>query len=205
MTNVSLPRRARAEGRAAQDGIVMFVALIVLVIMSLAGLAMMRQIGSGLSIAGNIAFKQGATALADLGTEQGITNVVTWAVTLATNNDNVAAGYWSSAPADVDPTDALWTQTYWPTAQSVTAPGAAGNAKVQYVIHRLCNLPNAADSAPLQQCAGSAQNGGSHSSGAGYGGGSGNQTVVAPYYRVTTKVIGPRNTVSYTQVVFKAY
>ena len=205
MTNVSLPKRVRARGRAAQDGIVMFVALIVLVIMSLAGLAMMRQIGSGLSIAGNIAFKQGATALADLGTEQGISNVVAMAVTFATDNTNAAAGYWSSATSDVDPTDAFWNQTYWPTAQVVAAPGAAGNARVEYVIHRLCSAPNKPDADPLQQCAGSAQNGGSHSSGAGYGGGSGNQTVVAPYYRVTTRVTGPRNTVSYTQVVFKAY
>lgn len=198
MTNASLTSRPRSKGRAAQDGVVLFVALIVLVIMSLAGLAMMRQIGSGLSIAGNIAFKQGATSLADLGTEQAITNVAAMAVVLATDNTNTAVGYWSAAPADVDPTDAGWA-AYWANAQTVAVPGSAGNATVQYVVHRLCDTPNAAATDPLQRCSGYAISNSSHVAG---------QPppppgIVQPYFRVTTKVVGPRNTVSYTQVVFK--
>ena len=47
----------------------LFVALIVLIIMTLAGLALLRQMGAGVSIAGNIAFKENATSVADRGTE----------------------------------------------------------------------------------------------------------------------------------------
>ena len=47
----------------------LFVALIVLIIMTLAGLALLRQMGVGTSIAGNIAFKENATSVADRGTE----------------------------------------------------------------------------------------------------------------------------------------
>jgi hypothetical protein len=52
------------RSRAGQDGIVMWVALVVLIVMSLAGLAMMRQMGTGVSVAGNVAFKQNATSTA---------------------------------------------------------------------------------------------------------------------------------------------
>ena len=51
--------------RHHQQGVVLFVALIVLIIMTLAGLALLRQMGAGTSIAGNIAFKENATSVAD--------------------------------------------------------------------------------------------------------------------------------------------
>jgi Tfp pilus assembly protein PilX len=60
-----------ARTRQAQRGVVMWVALVVLIVMSLAGLAMLRQMGAGVSIAGNIAFKENATSSADAGTEVG--------------------------------------------------------------------------------------------------------------------------------------
>ena len=69
------PRRspaARCATASRQQGVVLFVALIVLVVMALAGVAMMRQSGSGLSIAGNIGMKQNATAAGDFGTETAI-------------------------------------------------------------------------------------------------------------------------------------
>ena len=62
-------RRALFQHRSKQSGVVMFVALAVLILMTLAGLAMLRQMGSSVSIAGNLAFKQNATAAGDLGTE----------------------------------------------------------------------------------------------------------------------------------------
>ena len=37
--------------------------------MTLAGLALLRQMGAGTSIAGNVAFKENATSVADRGTE----------------------------------------------------------------------------------------------------------------------------------------
>ena len=50
------PRLHRTAQRL-QRGVVLFVALIVLIIMTLAGLALLRQMGVGTSIAGNVAFK----------------------------------------------------------------------------------------------------------------------------------------------------
>ena len=46
-----------------QSGVVLFIALIVLVAMSLAGVALVRSVDTNLLIAGNLAFKQGDTCV----------------------------------------------------------------------------------------------------------------------------------------------
>ena len=52
-----------------QRGVILFIALIVLVAMSLAGIALMRSVDTNVLIAGNLAFRQGATLAADRGIE----------------------------------------------------------------------------------------------------------------------------------------
>src|SRR4051812_32753519 len=61
-----LPRR--------QDGVVLFIALIVLVAMTLAGIAMIRSVDTALGIAGNMAFKQATLQ----GTDRGIKTAADW-------------------------------------------------------------------------------------------------------------------------------
>src|SRR4029450_482258 len=56
-----VPRRER--------GAILFIALIVLVAMSLAGIALMRSVDTNVLIAGNLAFRQGATSAGDWGIE----------------------------------------------------------------------------------------------------------------------------------------
>ena len=66
----ALDRRfARRPAPRRERGVVLFVALIVLIVMTLAGLALLRQMAPASSIAGNIAFKENATSVADRGTE----------------------------------------------------------------------------------------------------------------------------------------
>ena len=165
----------------------MFVALAVLILMTLAGLAMLRQMGGSVSIAGNLAFKQTATSVADVGTEA----ARAWFTTPLrnVNIDSAANGYYSTWSVNVDPTTFPWA-----TAPSVSDT-ATGNT-VQYITHRLC-LKALDANAPTQQCS-SEGGGGSDKGGGGPGGFT---TLTSPYYRVTSKVTGPRNTVSYIQVV----
>ena len=89
-----------------QDGVVLFVALIVLIIMTLAGLALLRQMGVGTSIAGNIAFKENATSVADRGTE--FANAWLVANYAITASDSIANGYISNWGASVDPNTYDW-------------------------------------------------------------------------------------------------
>jgi len=181
--------------RRGERGVVMFVALVVLIVMTLAGLAMLRQMSSGVSIAGNIAFKQGATAVADAGIEAGRN----W-LTLNTGvlgADAPANGYYATWAGNVDPTSAAWTPMWNAVADTLVT----NTGSVRFIVQRLCALPGPS-SGGAQQCSDSvptSEGGGSK------GGGSYQERPFAltptPFYRVTARVVGPRNTVSYTQVV----
>ena len=56
-----------------QRGVVLFLALIALAILSLAAVALIRSVDTNTLIAGNLSFKQAATTSADAGTEAAIT------------------------------------------------------------------------------------------------------------------------------------
>ena len=183
-----------AAPAARQRGVVMFVALAVLILMTLAGLAMLRQMGGAVSIAGNLAFKQNATAVGDVGTETA--RAVVMAPGFLRANTQPAAGYYSSWNRDdVDPA------SYF-TAPAMTAPAPtfdAGNGNiVSYVIHRLCDTPNLDANDPAQRCS---RSGDSSTTNKGVGGEASKDSSFLPYFRITTRIAGPRNTVSYIQVV----
>ena len=194
-TRVLHPRgRIQRHAVRAQRGIVMWVALGVLIVMTLAGLAMLRQMSGGLSIAGNLTFKESATALADLGTE----NARAWltANSASLNDTAPSAGYhatWSdptgAAPA-LDPSQ--WSD--WSTAPSASDL-ATGNT-VKWVIHRLCALEAVDANTPGQHCVSDNL----RAPGRGLPA-SPFTGLIAPYFRITTQVTGPRNTVSYIQVI----
>jgi Tfp pilus assembly protein PilX len=188
----------RAPGRR-QEGLVLFIALIVLVAMSLAGVALMRAVDTGLVVAGNMAFKQSAIMVADRGTAEAVNWLKANSSGPTLQMTNAAQGYFSSRPV-VEPN--WFDAASW--SESVTlnggAPDASGNV-VRYVIHRMCTLPDTPynSSSPTNECAlyfalsGGAA-GGSMAVGA-------PQFVGTPqiYYRVTTRVEGPRDTVSVIQ------
>jgi type IV pilus assembly protein PilX len=192
----------RVAGRARQGGVVLMVALIVLVAMTLAGIALMRSVATTTIIAGNLAFQQSATNSGDVGTEA----AVTW---LQLNNSattlhaNIYAQGYAAArqdPAVGQSWDAFWSSVLVPAGQVVTlALDATTGNTVAYAIQRLCNAQGDPVSVGVDctapQTAGAA---GSSSKGAG--------AVLllynsAIYYRVTSRVAGPRNTVSYVQTV----
>ena len=203
MLNTRLARhRARARGpRRAQEGLVLFIALIVLVAMSLAGVALMRTVDTGLVVAGNMAFKQSAIMVADRGTAEAVKWLQNNSTGATLQMTNASQGYFSSRPV-IEPNwfdAASWTES---TAVNGGAPDASGNV-VRYVIHRMCTQPdtpyNGMNAGVANECAlyyalSAAGSGGSMAVGA-------PQFVGSPqlYYRITTRVEGPRDTVSVIQ------
>ncbi|HMA87303.1 MAG TPA: hypothetical protein VKP89_01010 [Burkholderiales bacterium] len=188
-------RMLNHAARRAQRGAVLFIALIVLVAMSLAGLALMRGVDTGALIASNLAFKESATAAGDLGVE----TARNWLITNAgpnLQNDQPAiaggTGYWSTSQDSLD----LINVYDWNT--SVTAGTDAAGNKVQYVIQRLCDTSGPTTSANCLKSSSSTASA-SSKGGAAYGT-YGIATPTDAYYRVTVKVTGPRNTVSFVQV-----
>jgi type IV pilus assembly protein PilX len=179
-----------------QQGVVLLIALILLVAMTMAGLAMMRTIGAGVGIAGNLAFKQTATSVADLGIETArnwLTDPLRTSDVI--KSDSVADGYYSSWDLSFSP------QSFdWANSKLVTANDGANN-EVRVVIHRLCETAGLVPNDPLQKCATLTSAGALGSKGGGGYGSTVLTTTIQPYFRVTSRVKGPRNTTSYVQVV----
>jgi Tfp pilus assembly protein PilX len=207
MSGRNLPRR--------QEGVVLMVALIVLIAMTLAGIGIMRSIDTGTLVSGNIGFRQAAVSTADVSLEP----IHQWITVHRTelDNDNSALGYYSTRQDSVDLTgnrtegglDGVdWggsdpTQPVKAALYGATVTGAAlpSGYQVYYLINRLCTLPGSVN-LPNQSCAtaqiaaeGSTHDAPDYSS---YPLKSKN----AVYYRVTARVSGPKNTVSYVQSVF---
>ena len=73
MLNAPTPSSLQPSRRGRQRGVVLIIALIALVIMTLAALAMIRSVDTSNLIAGNMAFQQAATHSGDSGIEAAIT------------------------------------------------------------------------------------------------------------------------------------
>jgi type IV pilus assembly protein PilX len=210
--------RARRSSRA-QRGVVLFIALLVMVALSLAGIALIRSADTATIVAGNLAFKQAAAAAVDRSIEQAITALF-----------DPEADLTKSAPVITDKTTHLVAQNYYacvrnaagtdclpandpipeiPTALTSKATFAAaslnsglipvdvgGNASY-YVIERMCANPGppVGTNCNLSAASLGADAGTQHYEGLVRTGDA--------YYRVTVRVEGPRNTVAYAQAILQ--
>jgi type IV pilus assembly protein PilX len=204
-------KQARFSSPRKQHGVILFVALIVLVAMSLAGIALMRSVDTNVLVAGNLAFRQGATAAGDWGIEQARTylkNQLTISPS-ALDNDSASNGYYASWQAALDlygRTASTSDDLDWSSAALLVGTDGGGN-EVRYVIQRLCEFAGSGTSATAN-CMKTTSEG---SAGPGSGGTMGvvsYGTAALPppltiYYRVTVRVAGPRNTRSFVQAILK--
>ncbi len=189
--------------RKAQRGVVLFIALIVLVAMTLAGIALMRNVDSGTVIAGNLAFRQAATHVADLGVEA----ARAWLTTTSTSlyADSTTNGYYATWQESIDliGNDAAKTDFNWDSSSITTTGSYAGPAgyTVRYVIHRLCQ--NTGDpTGSSANCVKTSVSSSSTSTGTKGAATYGSYAITVPtaaLYRITVRVDGPRNTLSYIQ------
>ena len=187
--------------RRAQRGVVLFIAMIVLVAMSLAGVAMIRSVDTTLGIAGNMAFRQSTLQSGD----QGVNAAYTWLLAnsggTTLQNDNAVSGYYSSRPGS-EPN--WYDPNVWTGAVSLT-PDAAGNTP-RYIIHRMCNCSatpyngTCQDGINQNSCATFTPSTGGAAGGSMQVGASQFVGATQVYYRITSRVDGPRNTTSVIQV-----
>jgi len=208
-----IPIRTRpTHPRARQQGVTLIIALIVLVIMTLAGIQLMRSVDSTNIIAGNLAFQQAAMHSGDRGIEAAVAwleqqNNASSANLIADHNTLAdCKGYTASYTATTEPpaAGATW-DTWWDGLSAckkvtpndpVTGTGvdSSGNT-VSYTINRMCS------SAGVSNASGCS---------------SSSVTIVIPcqtvgcvplkfngavYYRITSRIDGPRGTLSYVQAV----
>jgi Tfp pilus assembly protein PilX len=197
----------RFASRQRQGGIVVFVALIAVVLLSLAAVALMRSVHTSTLVIGNLAFRQAAMSMSTAAVETAVYDMFAPTRTIPdlTNNDLARNYYATLQPGE----DALGVPA---ALQSVPAFGAAGLVKVltddplrsgntaRYVIERMC-VPAALTKAatgiecemipPKQSPAGTANE----------------QENFAlpriPFYRLTVRVDGPNNSVTFSQAMLR--
>lgn len=195
-----------------QQGVVLFIALIALVVLSLAGISLIRSVDTANTIVGNIGIKQATVQEAELGAKSAFDALFGAAGLIPDKTvNNLAQNYYSTLlPEDSQtgiPTSILNTM---PTNnvidhKNITGSGRTGNI-IGYVIERMCNPVPATGTSPVSlteiqaNCvttpssdAGTAGNASSS-----YNSGDGLREDLV-YYRITTRVEGPNNTISFTQ------
>jgi type IV pilus assembly protein PilX len=186
--------------RIQQKGVTLVITLIVLVAMTLAVIAMVRSVDTSNLIAGNLAFQQSALHGADNGTEAAI-NVLLPAVingNLQNCTINCPLGYLSWRQPLQEPPVTSWAN-FWQSVSgnAVQLPKDAVGNTVFYIVQALCDqngqggvCVSPPPSASIS-CVGSDL-------------GTSTQKCDPPtqkYYRITTRVEGPRNSVGYTQTI----
>ena len=196
-----------------QRGVVLVIVLIVLIAMTLAGIALMRSVNSTTLVAGNLAFKQAALRAADFGTESAIA-FLKGQSGAALNNDISTKAYFASLqdPGAGQSWDDYWKATLdpHPLSRPVTSASISGKVwtlptdptdpssgnTVSYVIHRMCKDTGEPATAQCTVSPSSSDAGNSKAA------------LSIPvqhagqvYYRITTRVDGPHNTVSFIQTV----
>jgi type IV pilus assembly protein PilX len=199
-------RCKRPSQKTGQQGIVLPITLIVLVAMTLAGIALLRSIDTSSIIAGNLAFKQSATASGDAGVESAISWLTANYKTL--DQDNKSSGYYATRQDALDMTGNMSSgaadNLNWDDASRVKtlAADTSGNV-VSYVIHRMCAAagPLDASTCSTEQSVKSGSSKGLLRQMMTYQQGAWQELANRGYYRITARVTGPRNTTSYVQVV----
>lgn len=226
MLTRSFPARPVPDRRfklpARQSGVVLMIALIILVALTMGGLALVRSVGTTNIIAGNLAFQQSATHASQAGIEDAIRSFLEANINSVFQNNDFSKAYAASTPAgvwtafgDTGGNPASW-DTYWttvinpnPVARPVAAKtcvdwvctlptDSAGNT-VSYTIQRLCQTVGDPLYTTTGCASGSQQStlvGGSLAAGS-----VALATITQYYYRITTRTVGPRNTVSYVQTI----
>jgi Tfp pilus assembly protein PilX len=206
---------------STQRGVSLIVVLISLLIISFAAAALLRSTDTATLIAGNLSFKKTALASGDAGTETAIAWLGANVLSTSLHADIAASGYYSTTADSCDltgqrtpndPTDDVnWdggaaNANCAMVARTVTPAGAAPGYKITYVINRVCNAAGdpsafvAADGVTPMVCSRQTNTDSSDSSRAGGSYGSGPLSgQPQTYYRITTRVTGPRNTVRYVQ------
>ena len=191
-------RRVPALARR-QRGVVMFVALIVLVAMALAALALIRSVDTTTAVVGNLGFRQASVLPSNAAVEEAVAalfeknHIADKTVHLAAQN------YYATKQAGEDARGIpaqLQKKTNFSLGKVLKPDG--GN-EVRYVIERMCFKQ---ETASITHCdmmlpaegAGTTIEPGKDLSGS---------ILQIPYYRLTIRVDGPRNTASFLQVMLR--
>lgn len=224
----AITRARTLNRRDRQSGFMLVVALIIMVMMTLSSIAMVISLRGGISAAANIAFRQAASRTADIAVDAGYLWVANQMlnVSVTSLDNNVAAANTAAAlttpryyatmtgvdtgclksgtaftPSLYRFSDTLNGSDGRPCAGRVS--GNPAGYTLYYVVHRMANstgaCPAAGCLAPPLLVGGQQDYGGSKDASLPDALASANTINAAVYYRITVKVVGPRQNNRYVQ------
>ena len=184
--------------KSKQSGVVLFFSLIALVVMSLAAAALIRSVDTTSLIAGNLSFRRSATLSADSGTESALAWIDSKLAINNTSLNNVIAGETFYYPTNASNAKTLvdGATARLATGVDITAGVDRSGNRITYIIQRMCTNTGV----PTEQTCLLNTNSNAQKT---FEGGVVMPIITVsktPMYRVTTRVVGPKNTVSYIQV-----
>lgn len=189
----------RRAGRAAQRGIVLLVALVVLVAITVAGIGMIRSVDTATLVAGNLAFQQAATHAADKGIEAAMVMLRDKQTAGKLDEHDNTNGYFASMRDTDSPAAGQGWQEFWNASLAAAAFDLGEDQfknRVFYVVHRLCANPQPPGSGGMCVASPNVTTSGGNSMEV-------NELKIEAasqiYYRITVRVSGPRRTESYVQ------
>lgn len=196
--------RRPAQPRSRQHGLVLIIALIALVALSLGGIAFMRSVDTSGLIAGNLAFNRAGVAASDAGIEAARAQILaggfnSWV------DQSPGPWYWAQWQNGFDPRSYDWNgaaAVFDPSGLPGAQQAAFAGYDVRYVVHRMCSTAgDPVTSACMYKQVTSL--GGRTKGACGYGEcpPSDITDFATPYFRITSRIVGPRNTTAYVQVM----
>jgi len=202
--------------RSGGTGLV--VALVMLIVMSMSALALVRAVSTSVLVAGNFAFRQAAVMAAEAGSEAAVIWLTARARLPDLYSDQPNQGYYASLPDGLDISGSAtadskiaidWDKDECNSRSDVTCVSASPDMTedeagqvIQYVIHRLCRSAGSSEDS-ANSCL-LYRDGNQMSPKKGqfsYGASSRFKVGSAVYYRITTRVRGPRNTIVFVQTL----
>lgn len=184
----------------------MFIALIVMVALSLAAIALVRSVDTSNAIVGNLSFRMASILPGNLGVEKAAAALfqdadIANAVRIPDHNaDWAAENYFASRQPGEDSRGVplkLQKKANYPFAVLSAQDSATGQAtEIRYVIERMCTQAGVPTVATCELLPPKFNPGGTENEEKfGFDG--------APFYRVTIRVDGPQNTASFLQATLK--
>jgi len=205
----------RPSRRGAERGVVLFLALIVVVMLSLAAVALIRSVDTGTMVIGNLGFKQDTVQASDQATERAIAWIAANLSGTTLQNNVPGQGYYASSMDTLDMTGrstvANAPRVDWePPCDSTSVACASAPIEVgpssaplraSYIITRLCPSAGAENTLNCAKPMPGASGESSKRSGLDYSEYMRFTGSATAYYRIVTRTVGARNTVSYTETI----
>ncbi len=184
-----------------QRGVVMFVALIVMVAMALAALALIRAVDTTTSVVGNLGFRQASILPANAAVEE-VVSALFEKKLIDLTKDNAAQNYYATKQASEDARGIPFQLQKKSNFTLTRVLAADGDNEVRYVDR--AHVQSEGQVAPagtvvsahLRHDAAQARR--HHDRRRSFHG-----CIRTPFYRLTVRVDGPRNTASFVQVMLR--